>query len=96
MCLVHWLVLPGGWIVVVKRRWTRREVDEYRRVHGSFYFNKMDANIIVPPYDYDYGSGYILNYAHPICWIILCAGIAAVIAIFILGANLHHPGEYLD
>jgi uncharacterized membrane protein len=60
---------------MVKRKYTKEEIEEYRKIHGAFfYYNKEDSNIFIPK---AYGIGWTLNWSSPIAWIL-------VIAIFIL------------
>lgn len=54
---------------MTKRKWTREEIEEYRKNHGTlFYFNKEDANVFVPKL---YGFGRTMNFANPFSWLIL-------------------------
>ncbi|MDP4090892.1 MAG: DUF5808 domain-containing protein [Bacillota bacterium] len=49
-----------------KRKWTREEIEEYRKVKGAFfYYNKEDSNFLVPK---AYGFGLTINWANPISW----------------------------
>ncbi|HEY5556493.1 DUF5808 domain-containing protein [Acetobacterium sp.] len=56
-----------------KRNWTKEEIGEYRTIHGVFfYFNKEDANFLVPK---PYGIGWTVNWANPITW--FCVSVIA-------------------
>jgi uncharacterized membrane protein len=56
---------------MVKRKWTKEEIEEYRKIHGAFfYFNKKDSNIFIPKV---YGIGWTLNWSNPIAWILIIA-----------------------
>jgi uncharacterized membrane protein len=60
---------------MTKRRWTKDEINEYRKEHGAFYFNRDDSNLFVPK---AYGIGGTLNLANPISWVILLGIIALI------------------
>jgi uncharacterized membrane protein len=63
-----------------KRKWTRQEIQEYRKANGSLvYFNKEDSNFIIPK---TYGFGFTFNWAHPLSW----AAAALVLAFIIYSA----------
>ncbi len=54
-----------------KHKWTRAEIDAYRKERGSgFYFNREDRNLFVPK---AYSFGRTLNWANPISWVFLAA-----------------------
>ncbi|NCB51332.1 MAG: hypothetical protein EOM54_05560 [Clostridia bacterium] len=54
-----------------KRKWTNKEIEEFRKEHGiGFYFNKEDSNLFVPK---SYGFGRTLNWANPVSWIFALA-----------------------
>jgi uncharacterized membrane protein len=60
-----------------KRKWTKEEIEEYRKTHGAFfYFNKEDSNFLVPKL---YGFGRTINFANPFSWLLI-----AVLVGFIL------------
>jgi len=60
-----------------KRKWTNEEINEYRKVHGAFfYYNKEDSNFLVPK---PYGFGRTLNWANPISWVFSLAIIGLII-----------------
>lgn len=60
-----------------RRKWTKEEIEEYRRLHGPlFYYNKEDANFFVPK---AYGIGRTLNWANPISWVIILVIVGFVI-----------------
>lgn len=60
-----------------KRKWTKTEIEEYRKIHGVFYFNKEDSNFFVPK---QYGFGLSVNWANPITWLFI---LAVLILIFV-------------
>jgi len=63
--------MRNGDELVEKRKWTPDEISEYRKTHSSmFYFNREDANLIVPK---SYGVGRTFNWANPVSWIIILA-----------------------
>lgn len=52
-----------------RRKWTKEEIEEYRKIHGAFfYYNNEDSNILVPK---AYGIGWTLNWANPISWVFI-------------------------
>lgn len=52
-----------------KRRWTNEEINDYRKRNGTiFYYNKEDANLLIPK---TFGFGWTLNWANPISWLII-------------------------
>ena len=52
---------------MVKRKWTKEEIKEYRKMHGVFFYcNVEDSNLIVPK---AYGIGWTFNWANPISWV---------------------------
>lgn len=60
-----------------KHRYTKDEVNEWRKNHGNFaYFNTQDSNFAVQKM---YGIGWTLNWAHPISWVIGAAIIALIV-----------------
>lgn len=62
-----------------KRKWTKKEIEEYRKKHGSiFYCNKEDSNFLVPR---AFGFGISFNWANPITWIFIFAIIILLIVI---------------
>lgn len=63
-----------------KHRWTREEIDEYRKQRGSygFYFNRLDTNIFVPK---SFGFGFTVNWANPWAWVVIVAVLSAVVCI---------------
>lgn len=63
---------------MTKRKWSKKEIKEYRKMHGCIlYYNKEDSNFLVPK---AYGFGLTVNWANPISWIFV---IAIIIFIFI-------------
>ncbi|WP_088227427.1 DUF5808 domain-containing protein [Desulfosporosinus sp. FKB] len=50
------------------RKWTNKEIEEYRKEHGVIYYNKEDSNIFVPK---ALGIGWTLNWANPISWVFI-------------------------
>jgi uncharacterized membrane protein len=51
---------------MAKTKWSNEEIEEYRKIHGAFfYFNKEDSNFLVPK---AYGIGRTINWANPISW----------------------------
>lgn len=49
-----------------RRKWTKEEINEYRKIHGLlFYCNKQDSNIFVPK---TYGYGWNINWAKLVSW----------------------------
>ena len=66
---------------MVKKKWTKKEIKEYRKIHNAiFYYNNKDANFIVPK---GYGIGWSFNWANTISWIFALA-IVWVIALYFL------------
>ena len=66
-----------------KRKWTKKEIEEFRKEHGNiFYYNKKDSNFLVPKV---YGLGLSPNWANPVIWIL----IIAIILFFIISTFLH-------
>lgn len=62
---------------MAKRRWTKKEVEEYRKIHdGLLYCNKEDSNFLVPK---AYGIGLTVNWANPITWIFIIAIIIFIV-----------------
>lgn len=60
-----------------KRKWTKEEIEEYRRIHGAlFYCNKEDSNFLIPK---AYGIGLTVNWANPITWIFILAIILLIV-----------------
>jgi uncharacterized membrane protein len=60
-----------------RRKWTRQEIDEYRKVNGTFfYYNKEDSNFFVPK---AYGFGWTVNWANPISWAFIFVIIGIII-----------------
>jgi uncharacterized membrane protein len=54
---------------MARRKWTLKEVDEYRKVNSTFfYFNKDDSSVFVPK---PYGIGFTVNWANPITWLFI-------------------------
>ena len=51
---------------MTKRKWTKDEIEEYRKTQGVFFYcNKEDANFLVPK---AYGIGRTFNWGNPISW----------------------------
>ncbi len=51
---------------MARRKWTKEEIEEYRKKQGAvYYYNKEDSNIFVPK---AFGIGWTLNWANPISW----------------------------
>jgi uncharacterized membrane protein len=69
---------------MARHKYTKEEVAEWRKKHGSFvYFNKDDSNFVVPkPY---YAFGVTLNWAHPFSWLIGAAVLALIIYTLFFG-----------
>lgn len=62
---------------MTKRKWTKKEIEEYRKTNGDFlYYNKEDSNFLVPK---SYGIGLTVNWANPIAWIVVVAIILFII-----------------
>jgi uncharacterized membrane protein len=60
-----------------KRKWTKEEIEEYRRIHGAFFYcNKEDSNFLVPK---AYGIGRTVNWANPISWFFVLVIIGFII-----------------
>ncbi|MFL0268168.1 DUF5808 domain-containing protein [Candidatus Clostridium radicumherbarum] len=62
---------------MARRKWTKEEIEAYRKEHGEiFYFNREDSNLLVPK---AYGIGRTLNWANPISGILILVIICFVI-----------------
>ncbi|WP_434509901.1 DUF5808 domain-containing protein [Desulfitobacterium sp. AusDCA] len=62
---------------MARRKWTKEEIEEYRKIHGAFlYCNKEDSNILVPK---AYGIGRTVNWANPVSWIFILAIIIFIV-----------------
>lgn len=60
-----------------KRKWSKEDIQEFRKIHGSpFYYNKDDSNLFVPK---AYGIGRTINWANPIAWVVAFTIIAFII-----------------
>ena len=67
---------------MAKRKWTKNEIEEWRKEHRSVgYFNKEDSNIFVSR---SYGFGLSPNWANPWAYVIIAVAIAIIIVIKIL------------
>ena len=65
-----------------KRRWSKAEIEEYRKIHGAFFYcNQEDANFFVPK---PYGIGWTINWANPMTWFLVM-----LIAVFYIGRFIH-------
>ena len=50
-------------------KWTKEEINEYRKIHGAFfYYNKEDSSFFIPK---AYGIGRTFNWANPISWVVI-------------------------
>jgi uncharacterized membrane protein len=64
---------------MARRKWTKEEIEEYRKTHGAFFYcNKEDSNFLVPK---AYGLGRTVNWANPISWFFI---------LVIIGINVFH------
>lgn len=61
---------------MAKRKWTNEEVEEYRKIHGAFYYNNEDSNIFVPK---AYGIGFTFNWGNPVSKICILALVIFII-----------------
>ncbi|MGE5627582.1 MAG: DUF5808 domain-containing protein [Solirubrobacterales bacterium] len=53
-------------------KWTNEEIEEYRKIHGMFFYcNNEDSNFLVPKAS---GFGKTVNFANPVSWVLI-AGI---------------------
>lgn len=60
-----------------RRKWTKQEIEEYRKVKGAFfYYNKEDCNLFVPK---AYGIGWTVNWANPISWLFILVIIGIIV-----------------
>lgn len=60
-----------------KRKWTKEEINEYRKIHGTiFYYNKEDSNFLIPK---TYGIGLTVNWANPVTWIFIIAIVVLIV-----------------
>lgn len=67
---------------MTKRKWTRQEVEDWRKEHNSlFYCNKEDANIFVRKRCY--GINWAFNLGHPLSWVIMAVftGVILLVAV---------------
>lgn len=56
---------------MTKRKWSKKEIEEYRRIHSRIiYYNDEDSNFFVPK---AYGFGFTVNFANPLTWIFVIA-----------------------
>jgi uncharacterized membrane protein len=62
---------------MTRRKWTKEEIEEYRKVQGAFfYYNKEDSNFLVPK---AFGIGRTVNWANPISWVFALAIIGFIV-----------------
>ena len=62
---------------MARRRWTKEEIEEYRKIHSTFFYsNKEDSNFLVPK---AYGIGWTFNWANPISWLLILVIIAVIV-----------------
>lgn len=62
---------------MARRKWTKEEIEGYRKTNGVFfYYNKEDSNFLVPK---AYGIGWTVNWANPISLVFVIAIIGAVL-----------------
>jgi uncharacterized membrane protein len=62
---------------MAKRKWTKKEIEEYRKKQDSyFYCNKEDSNFLVPK---AFGIGFTLNWANPISWVLILVVIGLIV-----------------
>lgn len=62
---------------MAKRKWTKKEIEEFRNKRGAFfYYNKEDSNFLVPK---AYGIGRTVNWANPISWLLALAIIGFIV-----------------
>ena len=62
---------------MTKRKWSKKEIEEYRRIHGGIiYYNDEDSNFFVPK---AFGFGLTVNFANPIVGIFVIAIILFIV-----------------
>jgi uncharacterized membrane protein len=62
---------------MAKRKWSYKEVEEFRKANGSlFYFNREDSNILVPK---AFEIGRTVNWANPVTWVFISPIVCFVI-----------------
>lgn len=62
---------------MARRKWTKEEIEEYRKTQGSFFYsNKEDSNFFVPK---AYGIGWTLNWANQISWFFVLVIIGLIV-----------------
>jgi uncharacterized membrane protein len=60
-----------------RRKWTKEEIEEYRKIQGTFFYcNKEDSNFLVPK---AYGIGRTFNWANPISWFFILVIIGVIV-----------------
>lgn len=62
---------------MARRKWTKEEIEEYRKIKGAFFYcNKEDSRFLVPK---AYGIGWTLNWANPVSWVFVLALISFIV-----------------
>lgn len=61
-----------------KRKWTSREIEDWRKTHGRwFYINKADSNIFIRK---PYGISWTINLGNPLAYLVF-AGVFGGLAV---------------
>jgi len=66
---IETFTIKKGDLRMAKRKWTKEEIKEYRKIKGAFFYaNTEDSNVFVSKV---YGFGWNINWANPISWVLV-------------------------